>query len=718
MTVLHSLSVAAAPAFSNEVPVTNFQFVTAATLLCVLATSAIANDVQQLTNRMHHLRSQDGPREWSEFPEVPEGLRLELAFDVAKNNSAYCLELRQEDIKQSWHVRLNGNEVAALHRDENDMVVYFDVAAGSLKDGANVLTVEPSRSRAPDDIRVGEIALHSASRKELLNESWIAIRGIESTPARITIINDRGSLQETGLATGEGLAVRPGTIYSYSKGYPLIPVPAGRYTVYVGRGFEYSLRKLDLTTQANSVTAESVILIREVPTEGYVACDTHVHTRTHSGHGDSTVQERMITLAAEGIELPIATDHNVHIDHRPFAKEAGVERFLTPVIGNEVTTPVGHFNIWPVKPGAPPPEYKLQDWAAVGESIGKVPGVKAIILNHARDVHSGVRPFGPKLFNDAVGERVDGWKLPANAMEVVNSSANQTDILQMFHDWMSLLNRGLHVTPVGSSDSHDVARHFVGQGRTYIRCDDSDPGSIDIDAAAESFAQGRVLVSCGLIAELTVDDKYRSGDLVTGDNSELDVHIRVLGPSWTAASHIWLYSNGERIHEIDLTKIELDKRFKRGVLWDEHWQMDRPQHDVNLVAIAVGPGIEGPWWRTAKPYQPTSPEWTPTSIGCSGAVWIDGDGDGQRSSARDYAAKVFSKTNGDFSKLLAILENYDTAVAAQAAHLYQADTPTGSPKLSSPEASKLVAGAKKSTQLGIRRYLDAWRKNQIAASGQ
>jgi hypothetical protein len=700
--------------------------VTCLVSLCV--SDAFAGDPQTITGRMHHIRSMDGPREWSEFPDKAEGTRLELQFDAASNDAPYCLELRHQDNKQTWRIKLNDADFSQLQRDENDMVVYFEVPAGALKDGANVLTIEASRARTPDDIRVGEIFLHDASRAELLTESHILIKTWNQTPVRITILNARGALQQTGLESNRDLAVRPGTVYASQRtGHVEIPVPAGKYTVYVGRGFEFGLGKVEVTTRAGSVSDHSVLVRREVPTEGYVACDTHVHTRTHSGHGDSTVQERMISLAAEGIELPIATDHNVHIDHRPFAREAGVEKYFTPVIGNEVTTPVGHFNIWPVTPGSPPPAYKFDNWADINTSIGKVPGVKAVILNHSRDVHSGVRPFGPKLFNDAVGERVDGWKLPANAMEVVNSGANQTDIMLLFHDWMALLNRGLHVTPVGASDSHDVARHFVGQGRTYIRCDDSDPGNIDVAAAAASFAAGRVMVSYGLLAELTVEDtievdgkrqKYQSGDLATVDGEKIGVHVRVLGPQWTQVSHVWLFSNGERIREIELTGIEEDRKRKKGVLWEDHWEIDRPRHDVHLVAIAVGPGIDGSYWRTAKPYQPTSPDWTPTSIGCSGAVWIDGDGDGKRSAAHAYARLAYKQAEGDLKELLAQLGEFDSATAAQGAFLYQRARQTGAPTLNSPVAEQIIARSEKHVQRGIRRYMKAWRENQIAAAKQ
>src|SRR4030095_7801539 len=136
---------------------------------------------------------------------------------------------------------------------------------------------------------------------------------------------------------------------------------------------------------------------REVPTGGYVAFDTHVHTLTHSGHGDASIAERMITLAGEGIELPIATDHNKHIAYRPDAERQGVRRYFTPVIGNEVTTSVGHFNIFPTMVSARIPDFKQTTWGAIFDEIFARPGVRVAILNHARDLHSGTRPFGPKL---------------------------------------------------------------------------------------------------------------------------------------------------------------------------------------------------------------------------------------------------------------------------------------------------------------------------------
>jgi hypothetical protein len=684
-------------------------------VLLVTACSAAADRAPQaLDERLHHLRTA-GPREWAEFPQAPDAARLEIKFAAARNAAEQTLHLRQQDVKQAWHVSLNGNRLAQLVRDENDMVAYFAVPPRALADGQNVLRIEqaPAARPEPDDIRVGQIALDERPLRQVLEECTAAIEVIDADtkeylPCRLTIVDGSGALQTVGAATDHHLAVRQGVIYT-ADGRARFGLPAGRYTVYAGRGFEYSLDQARFTLAAGETLQRTLSIRREVPTPGYIACDTHVHTLTHSGHGDATVEERMITLAGEGIELPIATDHNVQIDHEPYARKAKVRQYFTPVIGNEVTTAIGHFNVFPVRAGARPPDHKLRSWQAILEDIYRTPDVKVAILNHARDLHAGTRPFGSSLFNAVVGENLDGWPMRFNAMEVVNSGATQTDALRLLHDWMALLNRGRQVTPVGSSDSHDVARYIVGQGRTYIRCDDSDAGRIDVEAAVSNFLQGRVMVSYGLLTELTVAGKYGPGELATVPDGEVQVGLRVLGPHWVRADHVQLFANGKLIREeaIDATS---PRDLPAGVKWAGTWALPKPNYDVHLVAIATGPGVEGLYWRTAKPYQPTSPKWEPRVIGCSGAVWLDVDGDGRKTSAYDYAQRPLTTARGDLAGLVEGLRDYDAAVAAQAAHQFQS---SGGSLLSEASRAALETAAP-AAQEGFRAYLDAWRENQIA----
>jgi hypothetical protein len=606
---------------------------------------------RMLDEHLHHLRI-NGPREWAEFAETPEAAHLEIKFAAARNSAEQTLQVRQQDVKQAWNVSLNRKRIGQLVRDENDTVVYFVVPAGGLTDGENVLRIEQATAARPepDDIRAGQIALDGRVLRQVLEECTAAIEVIdadtkEHVPCRLTIVDASGALQTVGAASNDRLAVRPGVVYT-ANGRARFGLPAGRYTVYAGRGFEYSLDQTTFMVAAGETIQKKLSIRREVPTPGYVACDTHTHTLTHSGHGDASVEERMITLAGEGIELPIATDHNVQIDHEPYARKMNVRGYLTPVIGNEVTTAIGHFNVFPVRADARAPDHKLKTWQAILDDIYRTPDVKVAILNHARDVHAGTRPFGPALFNAAVGENLDGWAMRFNAMEVVNSGATQTDPLRLFHDWMALLNRGRQVTPVGSSDSHDVARYIVGQGRTYIRCDDRDASRIDVEATVDSFVQGRVMVSYGLLAELTVGGKYGPGELAATPDDDVQAAVRVLGPHWVEADRVQLFANGRLIREEAIDAKAL-RDLPGGVKWNGTWTLPRPKHDVHLVAIATGPGIKGLFWPAAKPYQPTSPQWEPRTIGCSGAVWLDADGDGRRTAAYDYAQRLFAASGGD-----------------------------------------------------------------------
>ncbi len=675
-----------------------------------------AAEPRVLDDSVHHLRI-DGPREWSSFPERAGASKLEIDFQSAESNAgAWTLSLFQHDVKQTWNVTLNGKPLGRLVRDENEMTIYLPIPEGGIVEGKNRIVMEQQvrRGSQPDDIRAGRITIHKRPMSDLLGEAQISLEVVdeqsnERLPARITIVNRDGALQATGASSSKNLAVRPGVIYTAS-GEATFGVPPGRYTIYAGRGFEYSLDQVDVEVAEGDRVSRKLEIAREVPTAGYVACDTHVHSLTHSGHGDATVQERMITLAAEGIELPVATDHNVQIDHEPFAREMKVRQYFTPVIGNEVTTKIGHFNIFPVRNGAPPPNHKLTSWAEILDDIFRTPDVKIAILNHGRDLHSGVRPLGPKLFNDAAGENTESWAVRFNAMEVVNSAAVQSDPLRLFHDWMALLNRGRTVTPVGSSDSHDVARHFVGQGRTYIRCRDDDPGAIDVDEAVNGFIQGRVLVSYGLICEIVVEGKYRSGELARVSGEEIEVTLRVLGPHWVNAESITLYANGQPLESWEVDDRQSDD-LPRGVKWAETIRIPRPPHDVFLTAMATGPGVEGLFWRTAKPYQPSSPDWDNRVIGCSGAVWLDCDGDGRPTSARDYAEKLFAAFDQDLGALVKHLNSYDTAVAIQAAHLIQ----ESGKSLLADDAQRTWRAAEGPVRTGFETYLNAWRTNQQAS---
>jgi hypothetical protein len=482
-------------------------------------------------------------------------------------------------------------------------------------------------------------------------------------------------------------------------------VPAGEYTIYAGRGFEYGLDSARIQVKLGDVVTQALTLRREVPTPGYVSCDTHVHTLTYSGHGDADVDEQVVAIAGEGIELPIATEHNRQVDYHAAAVKQGVRKHFTPVVGNEVTTAAGHFNAFPLPAGGPVPDFKVKDWKSLFAGIAGC-GARAVVLNHPRDLHLGCRPFGPERFVALTGERLDGRELAVDGMEVVNSGAQQTDPLRLLHDWFGLINRGVFLAPVGASDSHDVSRYIVGQGRTYVRCPDDRPGEIDVDAAVAAFRAGRVMVSCGLLAEITVNGKYGPGDVVPA-SEEIKVAVRVLGPSWVSADRVTLYGNGYKLREATIKG-----KKSPGVKWAGSWTLPRFRHDTHLVAIASGPGVTGLYWPIARPYQATSPVVERRVIGATGAVWIDSDGDGKKTSAHSYARRLLG---GDPAiKQIRALADFDEAVAVQAASLLQ----SRGISMLDPAIRTAARDGGAHVERGFLAFAEAWRESQVAAAEQ
>jgi hypothetical protein len=441
---------------------------------------------------------------------------------------------------------------------------------------------------------------------------------------------------------------------------------AGEYTVFASRGFEWSVATQRVQVVSGQMTPVTLSLRREVPTPGWVSCDTHVHTFTHSRHGDATIEERMLTLAGEGIELPIATDHNLNVDYAEAVRRTRTVQYFTPVTGNEVTTPAGHFNIFPVLPEARVPDFKLTDWPRLMAALRATPDVRVVVLNHPRNVHNGFQPFAATNFNAVSGENLRGPEFTFDAMELLNSSAQQSDYLLVFRDWFALLNHGYRITAVGSSDSHDMSRYIVGQGRTYIAGRDTDPARLDVVAACSNLLAGRALVSMGLLAQMTVEERFGVGDLATPLPKDVRVQVRVLGPSWVSATNVLLFANGVLLRDRALNAGKTEAVGIKAVI---DWTIPRPDHDVHLVALATGPDVTAPFWAIPKPYQPTSRQWTGRVIAATNPVWLDADGDGRFTSARGYARTLVERQARNPSALLAELARFDEATAAQAASL-------------------------------------------------
>ena len=643
-------------------------------LVCVSLWLAVAQGApaqsRLLDAKRYHLGTEGFP-EWQEFVGTkPHGRMLEIRFDAQRNDAEQTLLIRQRDVKQGWQVQLNGRRLGSLVTQEAALVHALAVPPGALREGTNTLAILPPT--AIDDIVVGEFRLVPMPLKDALTQATLDLRVTDSDtktglPCRLTIVDSEGALAALLPSTTNQteIAARPGVLYT-RDGSARVGLLPGAYTVFSSRGFEFSVATQAVTLVAGQTQTVALTIHRAVPTHGWVAADTHIHTLTKSKHGDATEDERMLTIAGEGIELAVATDHNVHADHTEAAQRTRTSDRFTSVIGNEVTTKAGHFNAFPIAPGSAVADFNTTNWSVLLPGIRATPGVQVITLNHPRDLHSGFVPLGPANFNPVSGAALRGQEFSFDGLEVITSAAMQSDIMLLFRDWFALLNHGQRITALGSSDTHDVSRFILGQGRTYVRCADTNPAAINVDEACRSLREGRALVSFGLLADLLVNGRFGVGEIALRGHRDATAVVTVLGPAWVQADRVELFANGVKIAEQRIGPV-------RGVTKARvAFKLPRLKHDVHLVAIASGPGVTAPFWETPRPYQPSSKTFTPRVLGATNPVWVDADGDGKFTSARAYAEQLVKRHGTAAAKLFPALAGYDEAIAGQAASLCHA----------------------------------------------
>jgi len=570
----------------------------------------------------HHLGDSEAA-DWPEAERWPEGTRLDLELETRANAGERVLALEQRHVDDDWTIELNGVAIGKLERCSGLEERFYPLAPGALADGRNRLSFVPSETT--DDVVIGNVRILDTTFRELLDLRPLRVRVVEAesgapSPARITIVDAAGELARLYYASSASTAVREGVVYT-SEGLATAELPAGQYRVFATRGFEWGLAEATVTLDGGAEL--ELALRREVDTTGFVACDTHVHTSTFSGHGDSSVEERMVTLAGEGVELAVSTDHNHNTDYRPYQARAGLEERFTTVVGNEVTTEVGHFNAFPLDPADEVPDHESTDYVKLVAGM-RAKGAKVVILNHPRWPDHERGPFGAYGLDELTGARALPMPVTFDATEMINSTTEESSPMQLFRDWFALLNAGERVAAVGSSDSHTVGDP-VGGGRTFVASSTDDPAAIDVDEACRNIARGRSTIGMGIFVDARVNGAAHVGDLARVAGS-LRLELRVAAPSWVRPETALVYLNGVPRAEAPIPPGSngeggpTDVRLALEIDWPH-------AHDGWLVCVVRGAGIDGPFYPLHNDY----------TLGATNPIFLDADGDGSYSSPRATA---------------------------------------------------------------------------------
>jgi len=609
------------------------------------------------TGGNRHLGNDETP-EWPEAPASPEGQRLDIDFSAKARSGESVLWITQRSVDNVWRLTINGKDQGTLKTNNEPADFWYPIPGGTLKSGVNKLAITPEGD-PNDDIVLGNFRLVEGSMREALHLQPVIITVLDAAnskpiPSRVNLFRADGKAAHLFYTEPETTPIREDLAYTV-KGVLKTELEPGEYRVYASHGHEWSVAT-ELLTVSDGPAKLSLSITHEVDTKGFIACDTHIHTLQFSGHGDASALERVVTIAGEGVELAIATDHNHNTDYRPFQKELGLNKLFTSVTGNEVTTENGHFNAFPLDPKDPVPVYGERDWVKLVDGI-RARGAKTVILNHPR-WPGGSSPYENAKYDPVTGVRGDKSRFTFNGMEVVNSDTAEKDPLLLYRDWFGLVNQGEGVMAIGASDSHAVGV-TVGGGRTYVKSKTDRPDKIDVNESCENINAGRASVSHGIFCDVWLADergKSVMGKVVKATKDGLDIIVRAASASWAQPKTILLYVNGYEVARAEITPSEGPK--------DIHqlFHVDLPHdHDAWISAIVLGANVDAPWWGVQNKY----------TLGSTNPVWVNRDGKRGYESPRATAKRLIKRAGTISDRLPLIFEHVDDAVLIQAMTLLE-----------------------------------------------
>ncbi|HZU81528.1 MAG TPA: CehA/McbA family metallohydrolase [Polyangiaceae bacterium] len=297
-----------------------------------------------------------------------------------------------------------------------------------------------------------------------------------------------------GPAHTSGPARNQATLGDGRTSVVLVP---GSYRVTASRGPEYALSSVQVDLAPGERRSETLSLARVVDTTGYAACDFHQHTMLGT---DAPVgmRDRVVANAAEGVEIAVASEHNVIADLEPIVEELHLARELVEIPGDELTSdasrsPWGHANVFPLRPdparargGAP----AVRDRAPrdVFDELRAASGEVVVQVNHPRSGKNGY--FDQLGFDRALGSGTAAAYDPSfDALEVWNGR-NVDARAQVLDDFRALLRASHVVTPTADTDTHGIVGQEAGYPRTYVRVSDDTRFDAWTGARTEDLVHG------------------------------------------------------------------------------------------------------------------------------------------------------------------------------------------------------------------------------------
>lgn len=382
-------------------------------------------------------------------------------------------------------------------------------------------------------------------------------------PARIQVLPVGGSVPTPPPSYGEHEVTNGRVHVAFTAdGTASLPLAPGEYDVIVSHGYEYSLHQERVSVTAGATIPLGLSLAHSVDTTGWMCADYHIHT-TRSPDADDDADIKVLGLVADGVEIPVRSEHEYADDFQPTITRLGLTAWAHGIAGEEMTTWVwGHFGVFPmvvdptrrngnipnVYDGALPPDAFAEIRARADNPL--------LIINHPRSSGPGFGYFTVADYDRVTGMvgRADHWDEEFSVVEVFNESSFAQNRDETVADWFSFLTRGRRVFAVGSSDSHRIYGVPVGYPRTCLDLGTDDPLAITPEMVRDATEQGRSYVSGGVYLDVTANAGTAGpGDTVMGAGAMATIHVVVQAADWIDVDELELIVDGESVMTMPLT---------------------------------------------------------------------------------------------------------------------------------------------------------------------
>ncbi|MEZ4223737.1 MAG: CehA/McbA family metallohydrolase [Polyangiaceae bacterium] len=399
-------------------------------------------------------------------------------------------------------------------------------------------------------------------------------------------------------------------------------LPVGKYKLLATAGIERDAARFEVEIRPHENVFLRGSLPRVITTPGQIAADLHLH-QSPSVDADIGLATRLVSVAAEGVELAVASDHYAVTDFAPMAKalfaRGALATKLVTVVGSEISTVgnrFGHFNLIPMQL-TDQVDYENTSPKALFAAMRKVSPEGIIQVNHPRwdDIGYFHRyKLDPKTARLPATVK-DEFTWDFDALEVMNGvdAVSEAKVRKVLFDWIRLLGQGHRFVGTGSSDSHKLFFVDPGIPRTMIRFGGSDSDSSDLNVdpkvAIAALKRGAATVTTGPILDVTLDGK-RPGEVVQGGGDK-ELHLTVRAAPWIAVDEVevLLGPQGNRVRWISIPKgttgvVRLDKRFNLRVPAGSFVVVVAKGHTPlpNVYQSAIKPfAFSNPVWVAAEP---------------------------------------------------------------------------------------------------------------------